>query len=202
MNVPTKSVIRKLVLVEGSKIYIEYHQSSSSIEETSCTKLTLVEESSLANEMQPRAGSVSCLVNKSDERNIRLRPESFPQPASECHSFFDVESWGSIRNEEGSGSVCCSPNVSEISTSSIQSDKNPYTDSMESYGKKNSNESKANRPGRLGDPRMNRAVQAKLDNPDIPLISALVRGGFVFPGLEESKGQLSSVKDIDNVTGE
>ena len=190
MSFPTNAVISKLALVEGGKMFIEYHQSSSSIEETSCTKLTLMEESSLATELHSRVGSMNCLINQSDELSIRFRPESLLQPTSECYSFSDAESWGSVRNEEGSESMCGSPNDSEMSISSIQSDK-----------QKSSKESKATRPGRLGDPRMNRAVQAKLDNPDIPLISALVRGGFVFPGLEESKGQLSLVKDIDNVTG-
>lgn len=190
MSFPTNAVISKLALVEGGKMFIEYHQSSSSIEETSCTKLTLMEESSLATELHSRVGSMNCLINQSDELSIRFRPESLLQPTSECYSFSDAESWSSVRNEEGSESMCCSPNDSEMSISSIPSDK-----------QKISKESKATRPGRLGDPRMNRAVQAKLDNPDIPLISALVRGGFVFPGLEESKGQLSLVKDIDNVTG-
>ena len=48
---------------------------------------------------------------------------------------------------------------------------------------------------------MNRAVKAKLENPDMPLITALVTGGFVFPDLDNLDGQLGSVKDTDNVTG-
>ena len=55
------------------------------------------------------------------------------------------------------------------------------------------------RPGRLGDPRMNAAVNLKLQNPDLPLLEALVKGGFVFeantPGIKSSE-----VKDKDGVT--
>ena len=54
--------------------------------------------------------------------------------------------------------------------------------------------------GRCGDPRMNRAVQAKIDNPHMPLMTALLRGGFVFPALDEPGVKLSAVKDTDNVT--
>lgn len=35
-------------------------------------------------------------------------------------------------------------------------------------------------PGAAGDPRMNLAVQAKLDNPDLSTLAALTKGGFVF----------------------
>jgi len=55
-------------------------------------------------------------------------------------------------------------------------------------------------PGRIGDPRMNRAVQAKMDNPNLSLVAALVAGGFVFPDLEVPGLKLSTVKDTDNVT--
>ena len=59
---------------------------------------------------------------------------------------------------------------------------------------------KPNRHGRSGDPRMTRAVQAKLDNPDVPLVDALVEGGFVFPELDAPGVKISNVKDTDNVT--
>lgn len=59
---------------------------------------------------------------------------------------------------------------------------------------------KSNRHGRSGDPRMTMAVQAKLDNPDMPLVDALVEGGFVFPELDAPGVKISNVKDTDNVT--
>ena len=59
---------------------------------------------------------------------------------------------------------------------------------------------KSNRHGRSGDPRMTMAVQAKLDNPDMPLVDALVEGGFIFPELDAPGVKISNVKDTDNVT--
>lgn len=55
-------------------------------------------------------------------------------------------------------------------------------------------------PGRFGDPRMNLAVQAKQDNPSMPLLTALVKGGFVFPEMNKPGIKLSSCRDMDNVT--
>ena len=45
---------------------------------------------------------------------------------------------------------------------------------------------------------MNLAVQTKLDNPELPLLTCLTRGGFVFNNLAVTN--VSSVKDIDGVT--
>ena len=55
-------------------------------------------------------------------------------------------------------------------------------------------------PGRTGDPRMHKAVNAKLGDPNMSLVSALLVGGFVFPELNRSGVELSSVKDTDGVT--
>ena len=55
--------------------------------------------------------------------------------------------------------------------------------------------------GVSGDPRMNRAVQAKLDSPNLPLVIALVKGGFVFNDMANSpEVSLSDVRDTDNIT--
>mmetsp|Transcript_15013 Transcript_15013/g.24420 ORF Transcript_15013/g.24420 Transcript_15013/m.24420 type:complete len:114 (+) Transcript_15013:764-1105(+) len=54
--------------------------------------------------------------------------------------------------------------------------------------------------GRSGDPRMNRAVQAKVDNPDLSLVAALMEGGFVFNNLEAPGVKISTVTDAENVT--
>ena len=53
--------------------------------------------------------------------------------------------------------------------------------------------------GRKSDPRMDRAVQAKLDDPSISLLDALKVGGFQFPCLDDSSTPLYSVVDADNV---
>jgi hypothetical protein len=52
--------------------------------------------------------------------------------------------------------------------------------------------------GRKSDPRMDRAVQAKLDDPSLPLLDALRLGGFIFPELDCSILQYS-LQDNDNV---
>mmetsp|Transcript_27612 Transcript_27612/g.57985 ORF Transcript_27612/g.57985 Transcript_27612/m.57985 type:complete len:350 (-) Transcript_27612:822-1871(-) len=54
--------------------------------------------------------------------------------------------------------------------------------------------------GRSGDPRMNRAVRAKLQNPQLPLVTALVEGGFVFPSLDEPGVKVSAALDSDGVS--
>lgn len=51
------------------------------------------------------------------------------------------------------------------------------------------------RPGCKGDPRMNRALAIRLENPDIPLFHALRMGGFNYPANEDS-----STLDNDQVT--
>ena len=52
--------------------------------------------------------------------------------------------------------------------------------------------------GRKSDPRMDRAVQAKLDDPALPLLDALRLGGFIFPKLDGSSPQYS-FQDTDNI---
>jgi hypothetical protein len=53
--------------------------------------------------------------------------------------------------------------------------------------------------GRKSDPRMDRAVQAKLDDPSLSLVDALRSGGFVFPLLNDAATPQYSVVDSDNV---
>lgn len=53
--------------------------------------------------------------------------------------------------------------------------------------------------GRKSDPRMDRAVQSKLDNPSLSLIDALREGGFIFPDLDDTCTPQYSVVDSDNV---
>lgn len=57
--------------------------------------------------------------------------------------------------------------------------------------------------GRRGDPRMHRAVAARLNNPQISLLDALLEGGFEFPNISEDKdkpgGLNGQIADSDNV---
>jgi len=60
----------------------------------------------------------------------------------------------------------------------------------------------AKHPGRTGDQRMNKAVQAKLNDSDISLIDALLSGGFVFPDLdkEDKTTKTADVKDLEGIS--
>ncbi len=53
--------------------------------------------------------------------------------------------------------------------------------------------------GRKSDPRMDRAVQAKLNDPNLSLIDALRKGGFVFPAVSDSGKPQYAIVDADNV---
>ena len=55
-------------------------------------------------------------------------------------------------------------------------------------------------PGRHGDIRMRRAVEARQKDPNISLLSALLAGGFIFPQIYSPGVKLSKVKDLDGVT--
>merc|ERR1712194_146719 len=74
-----------------------------------------------------------------------------------------------------------------------------------SCGKKNGkatrkqNIKETGKRGRRSDPRMNRAVAARLANPTMSLLDALKVGGFDFPELEPNRAGNPSTKDADNV---
>jgi hypothetical protein len=59
----------------------------------------------------------------------------------------------------------------------------------------NNSASKASKLGRKGDPRMHRAVSARLANPEISLFDALRVGGFDYPTNDDA-----SVTDLEKVT--
>mmetsp|Transcript_16208 Transcript_16208/g.18776 ORF Transcript_16208/g.18776 Transcript_16208/m.18776 type:complete len:356 (-) Transcript_16208:309-1376(-) len=59
---------------------------------------------------------------------------------------------------------------------------------------------KSNSVGRRGDPRMNRAVAARMANPELSLLEALTMGGFKFPDGTEGDGKSDrNVYDHENV---
>jgi len=51
--------------------------------------------------------------------------------------------------------------------------------------------------GRRGDPRMHLALSARLERPTMPLLDALLRGGFVFSGLGEPGASDRTCRDED-----
>eukprot|EP01083_Nonionella_stella_P006108 17689_1 len=58
----------------------------------------------------------------------------------------------------------------------------------------------SNSVGRRGDPRMHRAVAARLANPNMSLLDALIMGGFQFPNGTDGDGKSDrNVYDSDNV---
>lgn len=60
--------------------------------------------------------------------------------------------------------------------------------------------SKTSNKGRHGDPRMHRAVAARLLNPELSLLEALLEGGFVFPEGTEGSGKSDrNIYDSDGV---
>ena len=60
--------------------------------------------------------------------------------------------------------------------------------------------SKWNSKGRHGDPRMHKAVMARLLNPEITLLEALLEGGFTFPDGVEGPGKIGrNIYDSDGV---
>ena len=55
-------------------------------------------------------------------------------------------------------------------------------------------------PGRSGDTRMHKAVDARRQNPEMSLLDALLAGGFVFPDVYATGIKQSEAKDIDGVS--
>lgn len=55
-------------------------------------------------------------------------------------------------------------------------------------------------PGRTGDERMNKAVDARRCNPNMTNLDALLAGGFVFPNMYAPGVKLGDAKDLDGVS--
>ena len=89
------------------------------------------------------------------------------------------------------------------SNQTSQSTKKKVKKAGKTNAKKNDGKKKKGlpRPGRAGDARMTKAVQVKLDNPEMSLVDALIAAGFVFPELNETEAKMrSNVKDTNGVT--
>jgi len=88
-----------------------------------------------------------------------------------------------------------SASSSQFSLAAADRDDNTTASSSKSSSKrKNSNK------GRHGDPRMHRAVAARLLNPELSLLEALLEGGFTFPDGTEGSGKSDrNIFDADGV---
>lgn len=90
---------------------------------------------------------------------------------------------------------------SSVDTALLVPEKKPYAQVKKAKKKASSTATKQSvQPGRPGDPRMNAAVQAKLEDPDLPLLEALAVGGFIFEDINKPGVKSSEVRDKDGVT--
>ena len=74
----------------------------------------------------------------------------------------------------------------------------PESTKKKRKGKKQKTNNRKGRSGRKSDPRMSRAVEIRLAEPDIPLQDALTRGGFQFRPRENFVGDGKDKDQIDN----
>mmetsp|Transcript_19931 Transcript_19931/g.41805 ORF Transcript_19931/g.41805 Transcript_19931/m.41805 type:complete len:670 (+) Transcript_19931:211-2220(+) len=97
-----------------------------------------------------------------------------------------------------------------LSSGSVDDADSSVCGAVSSGGSSGDNEKKSKKPpakgpksmaksGRKSDPRMDRAVQAKLNDPNLSLIDALRKGGFVFPAISDSGKPQYAIVDADNV---
>mmetsp|Transcript_5297 Transcript_5297/g.7729 ORF Transcript_5297/g.7729 Transcript_5297/m.7729 type:complete len:432 (+) Transcript_5297:151-1446(+) len=130
--------------------------------------------------------------------SIIVSPERFVRERLTVEGCFKSE-------ESDNASQLCVRSTENAMGSTVDSgmqvpEKKPI-DHMKTAKKKASNATKQSvQPGRPGDPRMNAAVQAKLEDPDLPLLEALAAGGFVFEDINKPGVKSSEVRDKDGVT--
>ncbi|KAL3780573.1 hypothetical protein HJC23_004165 [Cyclotella cryptica] len=211
---PRNPIIQAWTIDEGGKVHLDYYRNYDNnpiIDRSGCTETTQISYSNVTSSGEPSAqpthniqpcdSAVACLMKQTNASVLPVAAIISGISSSSKVTPLSPSVGTAIpcvgnRIDEDSLCIRRSPGGCGKSLSSIQ------TKSETSAAATSVNEANyPSHPGRTGDPRMNRAVQAKLENPDMPLITALVLGGFVFPGLDESDGRLGSVTDTDNVTG-
>eukprot|EP00804_Cyclotella_cryptica_P010922 CCRYP_018969-RB/>CCRYP_018969-RB protein AED:0.18 eAED:0.18 QI:628/1/1/1/1/1/5/1207/438 len=210
---PRNPIIQAWTIDEGGKVHLDYYRNYDNnpiIDRSGCTETTQISYSNVTSSGEPSAqpthniqpcdSAVACLMKQTNASVLPVAAIISGISSSSKVTPLSPSVGTAIpcvgnRIDEDSLCIRRSPGGCGKSLSSIQ------TKSETSAAATSVNEANyPSHPGRTGDPRMNRAVQAKLENPDMPLITALVLGGFVFPGLDESDGRLGSVTDTDNVT--
>jgi len=112
----------------------------------------------------------------------------------------DVGTSTSSPNDTNVRTRSMAANISDSTLGSISSQNNPLPNKA---AKAKAGERKIKHkkhPGRNGDIRMRKAVNARHQDSNISLLSALLAGGFVFPDMYKPGVKLSKVKDLDGVT--
>mmetsp|Transcript_4360 Transcript_4360/g.6684 ORF Transcript_4360/g.6684 Transcript_4360/m.6684 type:complete len:431 (+) Transcript_4360:81-1373(+) len=131
--------------------------------------------------------------------SILVSPELFIRERMATEGCFTSE-------ESDDASQLCmrrSKNVvgSSVDAALLVPEKKAYAQVKKAKKKASSTATKQSvQPGRPGDPRMNAAVQAKLEDPDLPLLEALAVGGFIFEDINKPGVKSSEVRDKDGVT--
>jgi hypothetical protein len=98
------------------------------------------------------------------------------------------------QDEEGTSLLNTVPESVDGNSNVVSSSSNATKQEL------NSKRSKASNKGRHGDPRMHRAVAARLLNPELSLLEALLEGGFCFPEGTEGSGKSDrNIYDADGV---
>lgn len=89
------------------------------------------------------------------------------------------------------------PQISQVELDRYAPSPTPSYSSSSSSGSVSGDKNKNQRSvlGRKGDPRMHLAVAARLARPTMPLLDALIEGGFTFIGLGEPGASDRTVKD-------
>jgi len=106
--------------------------------------------------------------------------------------------------EEGGGVIQSnqlSSDAASVYSSQLGSGKTTQSANKKVEGKKKkAKTTKFKVPGRGGDQRMHKAVQARVQNPDLSLTNALLAGGFIFTDLGKPNVKASEAKDSDGIT--
>ncbi|KAL7483567.1 hypothetical protein ACHAW6_009200 [Cyclotella cf. meneghiniana] len=215
LNLSCNPLIKNWTIDEGGNVSVDYYidyECCPSIDGSAHTKATLIKHTNLESSCAPSAqpthkilpndSAVSCLVDCPNKISRINQVEDIVLPSAAMISkISSITETTPLSHAIGTSRPCVGRHINkdcyEKSLHSILTNSDTNEKSCE---EKSSNDASPSHPGRTGDPRMNRAVKAKLENPSMSLIAALVIGGFVFPDLEKLEGRLSSVKDTDNVT--
>lgn len=156
-------------------------------------------------------------VNDSDEI-ITQQAESTESGPNACHVVDVCENRGDPRTNRALDALLTDPNLSLLEALLLGGFKFPNvdqpgitdqqifdSDNVSLKQRKNQLSRRRRRvlpayQGKRGDPRMNKAVAAKLENPQISLLDALLVGGFEFPELYKPGITVAAVIDAENVS--
>lgn len=124
--------------------------------------------------------------------SVVISPETFLRERVDIEGCFKSEEIDNPSVRSNASAEAMDPTAEIISQASMKS-KHPRKTAKKKY-------KQLDHHGRQGDPRMNAALQAKLKDPDLPLLEALAAGGFVFEDVSETGVKSCEAKDKDGVT--